>query len=223
MQKFQSTLPARGATAAEAATVRPYYFNPRSPHGERRPFLFAVRVPAIISIHAPRTGSDVSVKRRWLSAWHFNPRSPHGERRSIGKHYHKLNTISIHAPRTGSDAGGKAGGRGRPKFQSTLPARGATGYDARSVAHACISIHAPRTGSDLRIRFMCLEGGISIHAPRTGSDGNFLQREIHKIVFQSTLPARGATITVCLARTTSPFQSTLPARGATMLGLWLYR
>ena len=58
---FQSTLPARGATP----WVFPFWkyphrhFNPRSPHGERRyphwykPF----RLP--ISIHAPRTGSDV--------------------------------------------------------------------------------------------------------------------------------------------------------------------
>ena len=79
--EFQSTLPARGATrtikksckniwisihaprtGSDAVKVRKslqfFYFNPRSPHGERlaaRPLL----VPTMpISIHAPRTGSD---------------------------------------------------------------------------------------------------------------------------------------------------------------------
>ena len=33
-------------------------FNPRSPHGERR-FLVLVRLLPVISIHAPRTGSDL--------------------------------------------------------------------------------------------------------------------------------------------------------------------
>ena len=36
---FQPTLPARGATPLDtAALTRLYYFNPRSPHGERRIF-----------------------------------------------------------------------------------------------------------------------------------------------------------------------------------------
>ena len=78
---FQSTLPARGATANNGITADAgQYFNPRSPHGERRlildqnhvQFLFQSTLPARgatamrkrfmkrceISIHAPRTGSD---------------------------------------------------------------------------------------------------------------------------------------------------------------------
>ena len=56
-----------------------HYFNPRSPHGERhaphqrRPSAFDFN-------HAPRTGSDATLSRRFL-----------------------LSEISIHAPRTGSD------------------------------------------------------------------------------------------------------------------------
>ena len=78
---FQSTLPARGATAT--ATRRNHfrqYFNPRSPHGERQN-----------RRSIPRT------KRN------FNPRSPHGERRSQPPLFPMTLTISIHAPRTGSD------------------------------------------------------------------------------------------------------------------------
>ena len=100
-------------------------FNPRSPHGERRLFSIvfvgisafqstlpargATRFSALsgsqakISIHAPRTGSDL-VKNDSMGRDHnFNPRSPHGER----QHWESPKTsgkgISIHAPRTGSD------------------------------------------------------------------------------------------------------------------------
>ena len=58
MQKFQSTLPARGATCLQ---------------GLRNRF-------RVISIHAPRTGSDMVCKARLEDAEDFNPRSPHGER-----------------------------------------------------------------------------------------------------------------------------------------------
>ena len=57
----------------------------------------------VISIHAPRTGSDST----------FCP------------DVCQL-SISIHAPRTGSDSFGTADVTDTEKFQSTLPARGAT-------------------------------------------------------------------------------------------------
>ena len=100
---FQSTLPARGAT--QSATRREgaeVYFNPRSPHGERRyrdatranERRFQSTLPArgatqqsqqnrqrpAISIHAPRTGSDAEKSGIVMPQGHFNPRSPHGER-----------------------------------------------------------------------------------------------------------------------------------------------
>ena len=101
---FQSTLPARGATPTDREAQRlTRYFNPRSPHGERRVELqvlkgacpFQSTLPArgathrdtpfvfwrCISIHAPRTGSDAQRGQ------------PSGQ----------FDFISIHAPRTGSD------------------------------------------------------------------------------------------------------------------------
>ena len=80
--------------------------------------------------------------------------------------------ISIHAPRTGSD----------------LKARCFPGVSFQ------ISIHAPRTGSDLVavLREHC--DLISIHAPRTGSDEDALAPGSLVKQFQSTLPARGATL-----------------------------
>ena len=101
---FQSTLPVGGATSG---TIFPRIhntdFNPRSPWGERPtsrhhvtpivPFQSTLPVGGatlmfrlacldpIISIHAPRGGSDqVRIEAR-DQGWNFNPRSPWGERR----------------------------------------------------------------------------------------------------------------------------------------------
>ena len=58
-----------------------------------------------------------------------------------------------------------------------------------------ISIHAPRTGSDAYGALQLVAGAIiSIHAPRTGSDFRFVQHLVCALLFQSTLPARGATV-----------------------------
>ena len=57
---FQSTLPARGATCQfEQHFLNRKHFNPRSPHGERRVSNSASICLMLISIHAPRTGSDL--------------------------------------------------------------------------------------------------------------------------------------------------------------------
>ena len=79
---FQSTLPARGATyRAKTTAARMKHFNPRSPHGERRKVFKTREEALVISIHAPRTGSDFMEELE--------------NHIGIG--------ISIHAPRTGSD------------------------------------------------------------------------------------------------------------------------
>ena len=64
----------------------------------------------------------------------------------------------------------------------------------------CISIHAPRTGSDAPPGFQRPFKVISIHAPRTGSDGRGFLFARLKNLFQSTLPARGATWVTAYAR-----------------------
>ena len=125
-EQFQSTLPVWGATFGnQKATVhvinfnprsscgeRPRswptkcggcsYFNPRSPCGERlgfpRPGLpadISIHAPRVgsdgelcitdvtiltISIHAPRVGSDSSSVSPCTTRQNFNPRSPCGER-----------------------------------------------------------------------------------------------------------------------------------------------
>ena len=213
---FQSTLPARGATRCNHDTANAgKYFNPRSPHGERRwktPQIAAMlgfqsTLPArgattsisglngrmVISIHAPRTGSDC----RMPSSTDLIEISIHAPR--TGSDTTAASTassalISIHAPRTGSDVFPVPLAPVMRIFQSTLPARGATGRRPPPGSVGSISIHAPRTGSDQRLpcktaRFLC----ISIHAPRTGSDEFDAYVVYGDIIFQSTLPARGAT------------------------------
>ena len=177
------------------------YFNPRSPHGERQ-FVKGATVRAMfISIHAPRTGSDVV----------------------LATNLRNLKFISIHAPRTGSDdeRGGIAGEVA--EFQSTLPARGATFVVGKPFSWCHISIHAPRTGSDrsaglpapVRDHFnprsphgeRLLGHGVaasvlgdfnprSPHGERPCSN----QRILCNVIFQSTLPARGATARYFIVR-----------------------
>ena len=56
---FQSTLPARGATRPRYyGAEQRNHFNPRSPHGERLIGRIRQLKNLMISIHAPRTGSD---------------------------------------------------------------------------------------------------------------------------------------------------------------------
>ena len=216
--KFQSTLPARGATILIGLLSSAWYFNPRSPHGERLASDADVRHFAHISIHAPRTGSDrrvaytinrqtgisihaphtgsdnLRVAREAVERHDFNPRSPHGERRAP-----PMTSVSPPSvfqstlPARGATDASHSSMR-RFRFQSTLPARGATGARLDSAEVVGISIHAPRTGSDVF--------GVG-HTCRHG-------------VFQSTLPARGATCIFPALCLHFPFQSTLPARGATL-------
>ena len=168
---FQSTLPVRGATRAlhhQLAQCR--RFNPRSPCGERPPFVssipyclmfqstlpvrgatlsrYIVRVGIVVSIHAPRAGSD----GRFHILVHCT-------------------RVSIHAPRAGSD----------------FPA-------CRCSSASCgVSIHAPRAGSDAAPPRPAAPRRVSIHAPRAGSDFLPFFLAPFSSSFQSTLPVRGAT------------------------------
>ena len=126
---------------------------------------------AVISIHAPLTGSDPPTEILGSFRGNFNPRSPYGERLSRTVFWRQYQRISIHAPLTGSDFGKTGVFFDAVRFQSTLPLRGATGvlgfldissvyFNPRSpygerlsgfaypVCHETISIHAPLTGSD---------------------------------------------------------------------------
>ena len=212
-------------------------FNPRSPHGERqqrrrravRTCAFQSTLPARGATYVGNHSAAYSAFQSTLPArgatlrWtvkntrleNFNPRSPHGERR-----------VSMHTSRR------------RRKFQSTLPARGATRRCSCCGRMALFQSTLPARGATRRVRLPCAgrayfnprsphgerrkrrqptrtATSISIHAPRTGSDRGAAGCGSRRRKFQSTLPARGATLDKCVPTRASRFQSTLPARGAT--------
>ena len=102
----------------------------------------------IISIHAPRVGSDDCGERCHHDLAGFQSTLPvWGATRMLGRR-DGLGVISIHAPRVGSDVG-------VVRLSDVAPR---------------ISIHAPRVGSDPSSPTPCPFPRISIHAPRVGSD-----------------------------------------------------
>ena len=120
-KKFQSTLPARGATTWGAKKYASQDdFNPRSPHGERRQRRRNDGGKQDFNPRSPHGERPARAVRRRLTG-HFNPRSPHGER-PAGSIQHILHrTISIHAPRTGSDSLLQQNGRTGRHFNPRSP------------------------------------------------------------------------------------------------------
>ena len=164
--EFQSTLPTRGATGQDGGCRLRGRISIHAPRTGSDILTTFRAYDRSISIHAPRTGSDGACRWRLDSPAHFNPRSPHGERPRF--------TTARCAPCS---------------FQSTLPARGATYSRDNHHCLGLISIHAPRTGSD-RCRAVRKVGYlISIHAPRTGSDelGRH-QQSIQRVYFNPRSP-----------------------------------
>ena len=149
VERFQSTLPARGATCVrDGIADAGKHFNPRSPHGERLYPIGGEGAKVNISIHAPRTGSDADEmqeasrklfqstlpargatscsRRASAPPCYFNPRSPHGERPT---------RRALHA--------------GIPQHFNPRSPHGERRYKWYRKHYSCsISIHAPRTGSD---------------------------------------------------------------------------
>ena len=153
-----------------------------------------------------------------FSRCNFNPRSPHGERPVPCIRLDHLTKISIHAPRTGSDEKRKAASAGANRH-----------FNPRSP-------HGERPVED---RKFTIAEHFNPRSPHGERHGCLYCKVPAKWLFQSTLPARGATCTVHYKRSSvqhfnprSPhgerqfilrpgvsrwiFQSTLPARGATV-------
>ena len=107
------------------------------------------KIHHIISIHAPRGGSDVSCFTRQPPCSIFLSTLPVGGATQISS------TLRFSI-----------------QFLSTLPVGGATLQKPAICAYIAISIHAPRGGSDMVTILQAHRGDvISIHAPRGGSDG----------------------------------------------------
>ena len=102
-----------------------------------------------ISIHAPRVGSDrggAIVPPLFL---YFNPRSPCGERRRSTSGWRTRTDFNPRSP-CGERPHIENFHRILNQFQSTLPVWGATLSVLSMRRASLISIHAPRVGSDSR-------------------------------------------------------------------------
>ena len=146
---FQSTLSSRRATFLLLPLARwAAYFNPRSPHGERRQVGRDSLIASQISIHALLTESDRANAHVPHVCNDFNPRSPHGERPSFFLLHHIDGCL----------------------FQSTLSSRRATPSGTGHGQNILISIHALLTESDSCSCGKMQAEKISIHALLTESD-----------------------------------------------------
>ena len=126
-------------------------FNPRFPRGKRRREII-IMARNLISIHAPREGSDLFILISPFYFFNFNPRFPRGKRRLYVIIISFFQRISIHASRGGSDSQHLNRNRLRKRFQSTLPAGEATHKGLRQLRKCIISIHASRGGSDSTVK-----------------------------------------------------------------------
>ena len=146
---------------------------------------------SIISIHAPRAGSDKRPHPRSCSTMDFNPRSPCGER-PLGcdpcEHGQQFqSTLPVRGATAGarevverSDFNPRSPCGERPKsyargmtdrdFNPRSPCGERPSLRTRMESFGVISIHAPRAGSDGLQAGVIMQVLISIHAPRAGSD-----------------------------------------------------
>ena len=102
---FQSTPPARGATAGSPVQLPDLVFQSTPPARGATEHRRQITNGIGISIHAPREGGDTTIPpKKYGPHTYFNPRPPRGGRLQGSAGRKALQTISIHAPREGGDA-----------------------------------------------------------------------------------------------------------------------
>ena len=169
----------------------------------------------LISIHAPRVGSDRSIRTTEGDSRHFNPRSPCGERR-VGVTVQTLSSyISIHAPRVGSDELAGLDWCAVILFQSTLPVWGATIAAKATRSSAGFQSTLPVWGAtSSTCRTLSESSHFNPRSPCGERRCDTAVSDEYEI-FQSTLPVWGATQYLLPCTPPHLFQSTLPVWGAT--------
>ena len=105
-------------------------------------------------------------------------------------------------------------------FQPTLPLRGATRLAIAPRTPFSVSTHAPLAGSDARTRpRWTATASFNPRSPCGERHAHHVSRPTVPLLFQPTLPLRGATSTARASSPTWPsFNPTLPLRGATEAG-----
>ena len=152
--RFQSTLPMRGATQAQADCPAAARISIHAPHAgsdwtrrqHRRPGRFQSTLP----MRGATARSTAFIKDR-----RFQSTLPMRGATTDVLMSRRKHLISIHAPHAGSD-----------EDKPSVPAA------------ARISIHAPHAGSDSLDKLDATLTEISIHAPHAGSDGRVKQYSV---------------------------------------------
>ena len=188
---FQSTPPARGATACSTPMPIPGgYFNPRPPRGGRRRLSASCHRSPLFQSTPPARGATAILVDGGYYRKNFNPRPPRGGRRVRRLVDASDGVISIHAPREGGDPGRTVCGN-----------------------QAVISIHAPREGGDPPDTQH--PDGSQDFNPRPPRGGRPITLSIVFLIlgFQSTPPARGATTARQIQQPKHSYFNPRPPRG----------
>ena len=147
---FQSTRPARGATAKRDRLPRhaDRFQSTRPARGATIDAIRAASLPYIISIHAPREGRDILWGTKLTSTTTFQSTRPaRGATRRLKCARRARRYFNPRAPR-GARPRNPGDDYKLSAFQSTRPARGATLNKEIFAQGTEISIHAPREGRD---------------------------------------------------------------------------
>ena len=213
--RFQPTLPLRGAT----------------PQDSLRPS------PSPVSTHAPLAGSDRAALLPGSWPPRFNPRSPCGERRTLALMTNLRRLFQPTLPLRGATRPHLQGDH-RRRVSTHAPLAGSDFRSRWNQTLLYVSTHAPLAGSDIPPMSMmntssCFNPRSPCGERRSAPEGRrraarfnprspcgerrlrgcgFLPRPV---VFQPTLPLRGATAPVGRVVADGKFQPTLPLRGAT--------
>ena len=170
---FQSTPPARGATALlQLVQQPPEDFNPRPPRGGRQEYAAFMEAQAYFNPRPPRGGRRWPPCSRWRSARFQSTPPARGATLLCISTVGCMKNISIHAPREGGDFTVYLYCRLYEEYFNPRPPRGG------------------RLDQDI---LQCWKNKISIHAPREGGDLPLTSMGQNMLIFQSTPPARGAT------------------------------
>ena len=151
------------------------------------------RLVVLISIHAPRVGSDAHSPWTCYPHTYFNPRSPCGERRQPRLRRRKSPVDFNPRSPCGERRKDMVDSGSYDDFNPRSPCGERQGVSLKLPSVTGFQSTLPRVGSDV-------SGGkdsgvitISIHAPRVGSDQPIDLTSRNSLRFQSTLPVGGAT------------------------------
>ena len=170
---FQSTRPARGATANPLARENLAGVSIHAPRAGRDIALLVAALLQVVSIHAPRAGRDQTQRYPAQSRACFNPRAPRGARRIQLEYVEADGVFQSTRPARGATDALPWPGVHDTGFQSTRPARGATLYGGRRLSRLpSFQSTRPARGATCEMVVSGVSADVSIHAPRAGRDGS---------------------------------------------------